>query len=240
MYYNHTSDTYDNQCSITSDFTLLDTIKLNSNTSLTLGIDEVGRGSLFGHMSICGVILPNDLTGELDKIDLNNTPLKLINDSKKLTEKRREQLYDEIDKLNIALVIVDVPHYIIDLVNIRQATLLGMRLIIEQVIQEYPSNLLNVLIDGNDTPKLSKRFERNHANISTLVKGDAIHSSIACASIMAKVHRDRQMQRYDALYPEYKLGSNKGYGSKAHREAIENFGVLPEHRQSFEPIRSLL
>ena len=191
-----------------------------------IGVDEVGRGSLFGHMTIAGVIMPADLTGYFETLTLPDGLLPFLNDSKKLTEKRREKLYGIIDELCLQRVIVDVPATLIDQLNIRQATLLGMKIAIETLLQSAPT--ASILIDGDDCPILDCVCD-----CQTVTGGDGKHSTIAAASILAKVSRDRQMQQYADIYPEYGIEKHKGYGTARHRNAILTHGVLPEHRRSF-------
>ncbi|OOR87384.1 ribonuclease HII [Moraxella bovis] len=208
-----------------------------------MGIDEVGRGSLFGQMTVGAVILDNDLTGEFGQIDLTNTPLALINDSKKLSEKKRNLVFDPIKQACQSYVIIDIPAYVIDTIDIYQATLLGMRLAIENLIAlnniSKNDNLI-IVIDGNAAPTLSDDFSDFQPCIHTLIKGDSLHTSIACASILAKVHRDTVISDYAKIYPDYGLDKHKGYASKAHTTAIYEHGILPEHRKSFNPMRTIL
>ncbi|WP_066801543.1 ribonuclease HII [Moraxella oblonga] len=234
----HTQNTHLNDCQIICH----KNHELNSNT-IVIGIDEVGRGSLFGQMTVGAVILDNHLTGEFGKIDLSNTSFSMINDSKKLSEKKRNQLFEPIKQYCQSYAIIDVPAFVIDEIDIYQATLLGMRLAIENLIiinQINPNNNLNILIDGNATPILSDNFKNFQKNIQTLIKGDGIHSSIACAGILAKVYRDNIMNEYAKLYPNYQIDKHKGYASKAHRDAIMQYGILKEHRKSFNPMRTMI
>lgn len=234
----HTQNTHINDCMIlTHKNHSLDT------HAITIGIDEVGRGSLFGQMTVGAVILDDDWSGEFGQIDLSNTPLSLINDSKKLSEKKRTQLFDPIKQHCQSYALIDIPASVIDKIDIYQATLLGMRLAIENLItinHINPSQALTILIDGNATPTLSDDFQIFQPHIHTLVKGDGIHSSIACASIIAKVHRDNIMNDFAKIYPDYGLDKHKGYASKAHTQAIMEHGILPEHRKSFNPMRTML
>lgn len=213
-----------------------------TQSPITIGIDEVGRGSLFGQMTVGAVIIPSSLTGEFKQLDLTNTPLSLLNDSKKLTAKKREILFSHIQNLCHGYVLIDIPAFVIDKIDIYQATLLGMRLSIEYLVKHYhfDNNQLSILIDGNAKPQLSDEFANYQHNITTLIKGDGIHSSIACASILAKVHRDNAMIDYAKQYPDYHIDKHKGYASKAHTEAIYTHGILPEHRKSFNPMRTIL
>ena len=174
------------------------------------GIDEVGRGPLAGPVVAGAVILPKDCR------------ILYINDSKKLSAKKREELFDEIQKQAVAIGIGLVPHDRIDDINILQATYEAMRMAIAN-LKVKPGVLLNdaVTIPGVDIPQVP------------IIKGDAKSISIGAASIMAKVYRDRMMIEYDKMYPGYGFASNKGYGSKEHMEALQKIGPSPIHRQSF-------
>ena len=174
------------------------------------GIDEVGRGPLAGPVVTCAVILPKDCD------------LLYINDSKKLSEKKREELYDKIMEQAIAVGIGVEEHTVIDDINILQATYSAMRKAIA-ALSVKPDLLLNdaVNIPGVEIPQVP------------IIKGDAKSISIAAASIIAKVTRDRMMVEFDKQYPEYDFAGNKGYGSAAHLEALKSVGPSPIHRQSF-------
>lgn len=174
------------------------------------GIDEAGRGPLCGPVVAGAVILPKDCG------------ILYINDSKKLSEKMRDVLYDEIAKGAVSWGVGIVPPERIDEINILQATYEAMRIAIEN-LKVSPDILLNdaVTIPGVEIPQVP------------IVKGDAKSQSIAAASIMAKVTRDRIMAQYDELYPEYGFARHKGYGTKAHIEALKEYGPCPIHRRTF-------
>ena len=174
------------------------------------GIDEVGRGPLAGPVVAGAVILPRD------------TEILYLNDSKKLSEKKREALYDEIMEKAVAVGIGMASPARIDEINILQATYEAMRMAIDK-LQVRPDLLLNdaVTIPGVEISQVP------------IVKGDAKSISIAAASIVAKVTRDRMMKEYEEIFPGYDFASNKGYGTKAHYEAISQYGLLPIHRRSF-------
>lgn len=174
------------------------------------GVDEAGRGPLAGPVCAAAVILPNGLV--IDE----------INDSKKLTEKKREMLFDVITQNAIAYSIQFAEPEIIDEINIKQATSLAMHKAVESL--SIPADF--VIIDGNDKIPYDIPYEY-------IVKGDAKSQTIAAASILAKVSRDRLMCSLDEKYPEYGLKKHKGYGTKAHIEAIQKFGVTDIHRKSF-------
>jgi ribonuclease HII len=174
------------------------------------GIDEVGRGPLAGPVVAAAVILPK------------NCQLLYLNDSKKVTEKRREVLYDQIYEQAIAVGIGMASESVIDEINILQATYQAMRDAIGK-LSVRPDVLLNdaVTIPGVDIPQVP------------IIKGDAKSVSIAAASIIAKVTRDRMMVQYDELYPGYSFASNKGYGSAVHIEALKSIGPCDIHRRTF-------
>lgn len=178
--------------------------------SYIAGIDEVGRGPLAGPVVTCAVILPKECD------------LLYINDSKKLSEKKREQLCEEIKQCAIAYKIGLVEHTVIDEINILQATYKAMRQSIAG-LDPAPDLLLN---DAVTIPEVSIRQ-------IPIIKGDSKSISIAAASIVAKVTRDHMMEEYDKLYPGYDFASNKGYGSAKHIKAIQTLGPCPIHRMSF-------
>ncbi|MFL1732494.1 ribonuclease HII [Moraxella oculi] len=233
----HSQHIYDDQCAIL----VHKNHDIHSN-HITIGVDEVGRGALFGHMTVSAVILDDDMTGEFDCIDLTDTPIAIINDSKKLSIKKRTLAYHAIKKTSQSHAIVDVPACVIDDIDIHQATLLGMRLAIENLItlNNLSPEHTTIIIDGDATPILACTFDAYQLGIQTLIKGDGLHSSVACASILAKVHRDAAIDNLAKNHPEYHLDRHKGYPTKAHIQAIHQHGILPQHRKSFNPIRTLL
>ena len=174
------------------------------------GIDEAGRGPLAGPVYAAAVILPDGLE------------IPGLNDSKKLTEKKRETLFDEICQKAVAYGIGCASEQEIDEINILQATYLAMRRAVEQL--SVPADY--ALVDGNRMPPLAIPGE-------TVVKGDAKSASIAAASILAKVSRDRVMLLMDPVYPQYQFAKHKGYGTKVHREALLTYGPCPIHRKTF-------
>ena len=174
------------------------------------GIDEVGRGPLAGPVVAGAVILPKDCD------------ILYLNDSKKLSEKMRESLYDEIMEKAVATGIGIVSPARIDEINILQATYEAMRIAISK-LKIQPDLLLN---DAVTIPEVNIRQV-------PIIKGDAKSASIAAASIIAKVTRDRLMVQYDEVLPGYDFASNKGYGSSAHIQALKDKGATPIHRQSF-------
>lgn len=178
--------------------------------SAVCGIDEAGRGPLAGPVCAAAVILPPDCD------------IPGLNDSKKLSEKKREALFPVIQEKALAFGIGWATAEEIDRVNILQATFLAMA----RAVEALPAPADYALVDGNRMPPLPIPGE-------TIVKGDATSASIAAASILAKVSRDRLLRRLDEAHPEYGFAKHKGYGTKAHYEAIRKYGLLPEHRRSF-------
>lgn len=174
------------------------------------GIDEVGRGPLAGPVVAGAVILPKDCD------------ILYLNDSKKLSEKKRDELYDIIMEKTVATGIGMVGPDIIDEINILQATYEAMRIAVKN-LSVLPDILLNdaVTIPGIDIRQIP------------IIKGDAKSVSIAAASIIAKVTRDRLMKEYDTIIPEYGFADNKGYGSQRHIEALKEHGASPIHRKTF-------
>ncbi|OTG82080.1 ribonuclease HII [Acinetobacter sp. ANC 5054] len=182
------------------------------------GADEAGRGPLVGSVVAAAVILDPE------------NPIEGLNDSKKLTEKKREKLFIEIKEKALAWAIAESSAQEIDEINILQASLLAMRRAVEK-LNIQPDHLL---VDGNKVPQgLSMSCD-------AVVGGDAIHPEISAASILAKVTRDHEMVELDQKYPQYGFAKHKGYPTKAHFEAIAEFGVIDEHRRSFGPVRKVL
>lgn len=177
-----------------------------------VGVDEVGRGPLSGPVVTAAVVMP--LTEE--------ALIEGINDSKKLSEKKREALYDLIIDRAIAYAICRVEPDVIDRINILQAT----RLCMKNSIEQLPFTPDMVLTDGNMTLDIS-------CPQRSVVHGDALSYSIGAASILAKVYRDRLMQEYAKEYPQYSFDKNKGYGTAEHIAAIREYGLCPIHRRTF-------
>ncbi len=174
------------------------------------GVDEAGRGPLAGPVFSAAVILPE------------NCEIEGLNDSKKLSEKKREALFDIIKEKAISWCVASVDEKVIDEINILQATYLAMKKAVEGL--DVPADY--ALIDGNRMPLLAIKGE-------TVVKGDAKSMSIAAASILAKVSRDRFMLEIDKQYPQYQFAKHKGYGTKLHYEMLTEHGISPCHRMSF-------
>ena len=180
------------------------------------GVDEAGRGPWAGPVVAAAVIL-----------DPQQVPQGL-QDSKKLNAARREALFLEISACaSVGIGIADVER--IDEMNILQATLWAM----QSAVEKLPQLPGGILVDGNQAPKLARPTQ-------CVVKGDALCLSIAAASIIAKVTRDRIMRDLANEFPDYGWDSNKGYGTKAHGEALRRYGVTPHHRRSFRPVRAAL
>jgi len=179
--------------------------------NMICGVDEAGRGPLAGPVCAAAVILPED------------TVIEGLNDSKKISEKKREQLFEIIKEKAVAYAIAFGTVEEIEEFNILEATFIAMNRAIDKlgIKADY------ALIDGNRVPKNIK------IPCETVVKGDSKSCSVAAASILAKVTRDRLLLEYDKKYPEYKFAQHKGYGTKAHYEAIREYGVCEIHRRSF-------
>ena len=192
------------------DLYAFDRVLLEAGESPLCGVDEAGRGPLAGPVCAAAVILP---PGE---------ELPGINDSKKLSEKRREQLYEQITQRALAWSVAFASAQEIDRVNILQATFLAMRRAVEG-LQTTPAL---VLVDGNRDPGLGLPTR-------TVVGGDGKSAAIAAASILAKVTRDRYLLQLDRQYPQYAFAKHKGYGTQLHYQLLGQYGPCPEHRRSF-------
>lgn len=182
----------------------------DENIKLIAGMDEVGRGPLAGPVVTCCVIMPYD-----EMIDG-------VFDSKKLTAKKRDELYDKIINKAIGYSITLENNEVIDEINILQATKKSMRHSFEE-LKTKPDLLLVDAVKDLNLP----------CNTVSIIKGDATSYAIACASILAKVYRDRLMEEYAKIYTYYDFENNKGYGTKKHLEALKIFGKCPIHRESF-------
>ena len=181
------------------------------------GVDEVGRGPLAGPVVAAAVILDPD------------NPVEGLKDSKKLSERRRENLAEQIREKALAWSLGRAEVHEIDDINILQASLLAMQRAVAglSVAPEL------VLVDGNRCPQLAYPSQ-------AVIKGDSLIPAISAASIIAKVSRDREMVELDSRYPGYGLAQHKGYPSKVHLEALQSLGVTPIHRRSYAPVRRLL
>ncbi len=181
-----------------------------SGYKIVCGVDEAGRGPLAGPVCAAAVILPDGLI------------IDGLNDSKKLSEKKREALYDIIKENALAYGIAMASEKEIDEINILQATFLAMKRAVSAL--EIKPDF--ILVDGNRDPGLG-------IDTRTVVKGDSLSQSIAAASVLAKVTRDRYMLELDKKYPEYLFSKHKGYGTKLHYEMLEKYGISDIHRRSF-------
>ena len=186
-------------------------------TRLSAGVDEAGRGPLAGPVVVAAVILDPD------------RPIRGLDDSKKLNEKRREALFPQIIRHSISWSVVEVGVEEIDELNILQATLTGMKRAVEQL---SPSPDL-ALIDGNRSPDLA-------CEVRTIVQGDRLVPAISAASILAKVSRDRLMMEMNLQYPGYEFDRHKGYPTARHLQHLKTLGPCEIHRKSFAPVQQAL
>ncbi len=185
-------------------------VRTQNGVHLLCGVDEAGRGPLAGPVCAAAVIFAS------------GTSIPGVNDSKKISEKKREELFEEITQKALSYAVAFSDEKEIDEINILNATMLAMKRAVEG-LTEKPEL---VLCDGNKAPALDMPTQ-------FVIKGDATSASIAAASILAKVSRDRLMYEYDERYPEYGFAKHKGYGTKQHYEAIDGCGVLDIHRKTF-------
>jgi ribonuclease HII len=181
------------------------------------GVDEVGRGPLAGPVITAAVILPKDYE------------LPGLTDSKKLSAKRREVLYEAIKAQAVCIALGNASRAEIDQLNILQATMLGM----QRAVNDLKLRPELVLVDGNRTPSLDMPSR-------AIIGGDGIEDCISAASIIAKVYRDRLMTKYAVEYPQYGWDTNSGYGTKQHLAALQEYGVTLHHRRTFAPVARLL
>ena len=189
---------------------------------LVIGVDEAGRGPLVGSVVAAAVAFPPDF-----RIDG-------LTDSKKLSEKKREALYNQITR-ECYWSFAQSNSNEIDQINILEATMLAMKKAVEQLmlLLEDNSQTISVLVDGNRCPDIE--------NCRAIIKGDLTEPVISAASIIAKVTRDRQVLALDQEYPEYGFAKHKGYGTRAHLEALANFGPIQgQHRFTFAPVKKLI
>ena len=186
---------------------------------LIAGVDEVGRGALAGPVMAAAVILP---------LGADFPWLRSVRDSKQLSPKRRERVFDLIQGAGIPFGLGSVPHATIDEVGIVQATRMAMA----QAVEALPSRPDFLLIDALSLPEVNLPQKG-------IIRGDQLSVSIACASIMAKVSRDRQMTELDSVYPGYGLARHKGYGTRQHLQCLGQLGPCAIHRRSFAPVLGL-
>lgn len=187
----------------------------NEGLKYICGIDEAGRGPLAGPVVIGAVVMPRE------------SKLEFMNDSKKVTAKRRDVLYDEIVNSAIAYGVGIIPQEEIDEINILNATKKGLHIALGQVIQKLETKPDIVIVDA------LREIDTYGVMYESIIKGDATCYSISAASIIAKVTRDRIMEEWDKIYPMYGFSKHKGYGTKAHIEAIKQYGPCPLHRKTF-------
>ena len=193
-------------------------LKAFNNDLFVCGVDEAGRGCLAGPVTAAAVILPK------------NYKNKLIQDSKKLNAHNRMKLYNEITSIAIDYSIIDISNDIIDSINVLESTFLAMNKAISKIIRKADY----IIIDGNQFKTKSKfKYE-------CVIRGDSIYQSIAAASILAKVHRDKLMLKYNKEYPYYDWINNKGYGTIKHKNSIKKFGISIYHRKSFNLLNKQL
>lgn len=191
---------------------------------MIIGIDEVGRGCIAGPVVVCACVF--------DEKKFDKNMLAEVVDSKKISKKKRQQIYDRLIGL-IDHVIIEIDQKIIDEINILNATLMGMKQCYDKLLVENKVDL-TVIVDGNKLPNVDNK------NVKAVVKADNKYVQVSLASIFAKVHRDKIMEKYGEIHPEYGFEKHAGYGTKQHIDAIKNFGILPIHRKTFEPIKSIL
>ena len=196
---------------------------------MILGIDEVGRGPYAGPLVIGACVLGDWQNSE------NAEWIEKLTDSKKLSAKRREELYVLIKEKALATAAGWVSSAEIDEVGLSEALRLATRRAVEQ-IQKTKVPFSEIIIDGTMNFLAGTKLEKY---VSTLKKGDFLVKEISAASILAKVERDKYMAELDAVYPEYGFGKHVGYGTAAHQKAMEEFGLTPEHRRSFRPVREI-
>lgn len=196
---------------------------------MILGIDEVGRGPYAGPLVIGACILGDWQNSE------NAEWIEKLTDSKKLSAKRREELYILIKEKALATATGWVSSAEIDEIGLSEALRLATRRAVEQ-IQKTKVPFSEIIIDGTMNFLVGTKLEKY---VSTLKKGDFLVKEISAASILAKVERDKYMAELDAVYPGYGFGKHVGYGTAAHQKAMEEFGLTPEHRRSFRPVREI-
>jgi len=190
---------------------------MNPAPFLEAGVDEAGRGPLAGPVVVAAVILPESYD------------LEFLDDSKRLSVRKREWLAPRIEAQAVAFSVVSVEAGEIDRINILQATLNGMQRAV-QTLEPAPDS---VLVDGNHAPRLS-------CEVRSIIGGDGLVPSISAASILAKVYRDRTMQAMHRMYPGYGFDRHKGYPTAFHLEQLQALGPCPIHRTSFAPVRRVL
>jgi ribonuclease HII len=187
------------------------------NAALIAGVDEAGRGPLAGAVFAAAVILDPQHT------------ISGLADSKSISEKKRNALFNQIQQSALAWAIASASAQEIDEINILQASLLAMK----RAVEKLAITPNQILVDGLYLPKVNIAGQ-------AVVKGDSLHACISAASILAKVARDEELYQLDKLYPQYGFAAHKGYPTKLHLEKIQQYGVLPIHRKTFAPIKQML
>jgi len=200
---------FENLCNFDSEF-----------NGIIAGVDEVGIGPWAGPVVAAAIILDKNKLQTLDEVD----------DSKKIPEKKREQLFDIIISASISYAIEEVNNTIIDKINILEASHMAMRKAVARLV---PSPDI-VLVDGRNNPGI------NGIRVEVIKGGDAKSMSIAAASVIAKVYRDNIMRKQDKIYPQYGFAKHKGYGTAAHIKALRDNGVCDIHRKSYKPVKELM
>ena len=187
----------------------------DEGNKLIIGIDEAGRGPLAGPVAVGAVVMKPD------------SELEWVNDSKKVTEKRREILFDKIKEESLAWSVQLISQQEIDELNILEATKKGLHLAVEDIINQLGKKPDIILVDA------LREIDTCGIPYQSIIKGDATCYSISCASILAKVTRDRIMKEWDEIYPQYGFAGHKGYGTAKHIQAIREYGPCPLHRKTF-------
>ena len=205
--------------------------KYHTENILEVGIDEAGRGCLFGPVCIGAVILK----------DSDDPLMNEIKDSKKISEKKRNKLYDFIKNNSIAYSVQFMNHEEIDKDNILQTTLNGMHKCLDEIDEKV--NIENILVDGNHFPPYFSIKQDKFLKHNCIINGDNEYLNIAAASILAKVSRDNYIKdlcENNEIYNKYHLAKNKGYGTKQHLDAIKEFGITDLHRKTFAPCKKYI
>lgn len=200
---------------------------MKNKNDIILGIDEAGRGCLAGPVvAACCWINQEKFPADL---------LCQINDSKKISEKHREEIFNKLCLLSDDTFMFEydsVPANIIDEINILQASLLAMKNAYQKLIPRLKNNPVITLVDGNKAPVINP--------CHTVISGDAISYSIAAASIVAKVMKDKLLNEIGKIFPEYEFDKNKGYGTKSHMIALEKYGITEYHRKTYAPVKKYI
>ena len=197
---------------------------------IEVGLDEAGRGCLFGPVCIAGVIWP----------DIDPDPNIVIKDSKKCTEKHRNKCFEYIKEKSLGYSIKILDNNIIDKENILKCSLDGMHLCLDELTESH--DIDTILVDGNHFHPYYSQRKDDFINHDCVIKGDNTYKSIAAASILAKTYRDNYILKLVEEYPElkkYGIDKNKGYGTKQHMEAIKEYGITEWHRKSFAPCKDM-